>query len=35
VTPDDFLDTLHWGRDDPKAAMLLELALGIDEFYSS
>jgi ADP-ribose pyrophosphatase YjhB (NUDIX family) len=33
VTPDDFLDTLFWGRDDPKAAMLLELALRIDELY--
>jgi 8-oxo-dGTP pyrophosphatase MutT (NUDIX family) len=31
VTPDDFLDTLFWGRDDPKAAMLLELALHIDK----
>jgi 8-oxo-dGTP pyrophosphatase MutT (NUDIX family) len=33
VTPDDFLDTLFWGRNDPKAAMLLELALGIDKLY--
>jgi 8-oxo-dGTP pyrophosphatase MutT (NUDIX family) len=33
VTPDDFLDTLFWGRVDPKAAMLLELALHIDKLY--
>jgi len=23
VAPKDFLDTLFWGREDPKAAMLL------------
>ena len=33
VTPDDFLDTLFWGRNDPKGAMLLELALRIDNLY--
>jgi hypothetical protein len=33
VLPDDFLDTFIWGRVDPKAAMLLELALRIDKFY--
>jgi 8-oxo-dGTP pyrophosphatase MutT (NUDIX family) len=33
VTHDDFLDTLFWGRNDPKAAMLLELALRIDKLY--
>lgn len=27
VPPDAFLDTLHWGRDDPKGAFLLERAL--------
>jgi len=27
VTPEDFLDTLFWGRDDPKAEMLLNRAL--------
>jgi len=31
VTPDDFLATLWWGREDPKAAMLLDLALQIDK----
>jgi ADP-ribose pyrophosphatase YjhB (NUDIX family) len=30
VSPDDFLDTLFWGRTDPKAAMLLDRALEID-----
>jgi 8-oxo-dGTP pyrophosphatase MutT (NUDIX family) len=33
VTPDDFLDTLFWGRNDPKAAMLLELAISVDKLY--
>jgi len=33
VTPDDFLDTLFWGRNDPKGAMLLDLALRIDKLY--
>jgi ADP-ribose pyrophosphatase YjhB (NUDIX family) len=27
VAPEQFLDTLFWGRSDPKAATLLELAL--------
>jgi 8-oxo-dGTP pyrophosphatase MutT (NUDIX family) len=30
VRPDEFLDTLFWGRTDPKAAMLLERALEIE-----
>ena len=30
VTPEEFLDILFWGRDDPKAAMLLDRALEID-----
>ena len=34
VTADDFLDTLFWGRVDPKGAILLELALSIDKQYS-
>jgi hypothetical protein len=33
VAPDDFLDTLFWGCNDPKGAMLLELALRIDKLY--
>jgi 8-oxo-dGTP pyrophosphatase MutT (NUDIX family) len=33
VAPNDFLDTLFWGRVDPKAAILLELALRIDKLY--
>jgi hypothetical protein len=33
VTPDDFLDTLFWGRKDPKGSMLLDLALLIDKLY--
>lgn len=31
VEPDQFLDTLFWGRSDPKAALLLHRALEIDE----
>ena len=30
VAPEDFLDTLFWGRTDPKAAMLLERALELE-----
>ncbi len=30
VAPDAFLDTLFWGRSDPKAAMLLDVASRID-----
>lgn len=33
VLPEQFLDTLFWGRDDPKAAMLLERASAIDKAY--
>ena len=33
VTPGDFLDTLFWGRNDLKGAMLLDLALHIDKLY--
>lgn len=33
ATPEEFLDTLFWGRDDPKAAMLLERALKIDQLH--
>lgn len=29
VSPEAFLDTLFWGRDDPKAALLLERALDL------
>jgi 8-oxo-dGTP pyrophosphatase MutT (NUDIX family) len=35
VTPDEFLDTLFWGRADPKGAILLDLALRIDRLYSA
>lgn len=31
VEPDRFLDTLFWGRSDPKAALLLDNALQIEE----
>lgn len=30
VPPERFLDTLFWGRDDPKAALLLEKALALN-----
>ncbi len=30
VHPDDFLNRLFWGRDDPKAAMLLERVLELE-----
>jgi ADP-ribose pyrophosphatase YjhB (NUDIX family) len=33
VSPADFLDTLQWGRNDPKAAMLLERALQVERRY--
>ena len=33
VTPDMFLDTLEWGRTDPKAAMLLESAIALERKY--
>ena len=31
VTPDMLLDTLFWGRTDPKAAILLNLAMEIEQ----
>jgi ADP-ribose pyrophosphatase YjhB (NUDIX family) len=31
VTPDAFLDTLFWGHSDPKAPMMLERALAIEQ----
>ena len=34
VAPAKFLDTLEWGHSDPKAAMLLERALEIEQKYS-
>jgi 8-oxo-dGTP pyrophosphatase MutT (NUDIX family) len=34
VSSDDFLDTLFWGRTDPKAAMLLGRALEIEQLRS-
>ena len=33
VAPKDFLDTLFWGREDPKAAMLLERALQLERLH--
>lgn len=33
VRPKDFLNTLEWGRSDPKAAMLLERALALETGY--
>ncbi|MCI0399601.1 MAG: NUDIX hydrolase [Chloroflexi bacterium] len=33
VSPVDFLDTLSWGRRDPKAARLLEWALEMEREY--
>jgi len=35
VPPERFLETLFWGRDDPKAALLLEKALTIDQLYGA
>ena len=35
VAPKDFLDTLFWGREDPKAAMLLERALRLESRRSA
>lgn len=34
VDPEDFLDTLFWGRSDPKGAMLLERAREIERSTS-
>ncbi len=34
VEPGDFLDTLFWGRSDPKAPMMLEMALERDREYT-
>jgi hypothetical protein len=34
VTPDEFLDRLFWGRKDPKAPMLLERALEIEQNFA-
>lgn len=33
IPPEEFLDTLFWGRSDPKAAMLLEKALEENRRY--
>ena len=33
VSPDDFLDTLYWGRNNPMAAFLLDRALEIERAY--
>ncbi|MFN8441389.1 MAG: NUDIX hydrolase [Caldilineaceae bacterium] len=33
VSPSHFLDTLEWGRKDPKAAMLLAQAIEMDKRY--
>jgi len=35
VPPERFLETLFWGRDDPKAALLLEKALAMDRLYGA
>jgi len=35
VPTERFLDELTWGRDDPKAAMLLERAAGYDHSFGS
>ena len=35
VAPEDFLDTLFWGRQDPKGAMLLERALEQERLHSA
>jgi ADP-ribose pyrophosphatase YjhB (NUDIX family) len=34
VSPANFLDTLQWGRSDPKAPLLLDLALEADARYT-
>ena len=34
VTPDAFLDRLSWGRDDPKAVMLLNRGLALNQAYT-
>ena len=33
VDPGDFLDTLSWGQSDPKAPLLLECALELEQQY--
>lgn len=33
ISPTDFLDSLQWVRSDPKAAMLLERALELEQKY--
>lgn len=33
VAPDDFLDTLFWGRTDPKAGILLDHALQLEYLH--
>jgi len=33
VAPDEFLDRLFWGRLDPKAPLLLERALQIEQSF--
>jgi ADP-ribose pyrophosphatase YjhB (NUDIX family) len=35
VPPDNFLDTLEWGRTDPKAAMLLEKVIALEQDYQN
>ena len=35
VRPDHFLDTLFWGRKDPKAAMLLEKAQELEKRFAT
>jgi hypothetical protein len=35
ISPADFLDTLFWGRYDPKAAMLLERALELEREHGA
>ena len=34
VSPTDFLDALQWGRSDPKAPILLELALQAERRFA-
>ncbi|MEZ4594427.1 MAG: NUDIX hydrolase [Chloroflexota bacterium] len=34
IAPNSFLDTLFWGRSDPKAEMLLDLALEIESKHT-
>jgi 8-oxo-dGTP pyrophosphatase MutT (NUDIX family) len=35
VEPHEFLDRLFWGRTDPKAALLLELALQLEDRFTA